>query len=168
MSILIPLLMYFDYSIKNFYEKFQFNKLVPIFISTTIIISAIYISYDINSDTIHESQYNLKKHQYILEKIHRFYSLRNELVIIPKFENNIGEIYPYTREAPDEDIRDYINDYNKRIYKYNKTPEYIFEDKNKALKKFYEKGGTFSNEELKNLNYSRLFDAKFVLNEIEY
>lgn len=43
--------------------------------------------------------------------------------------------------------------------------KYRFDDDEKAMKKFYDKGGTFTVEELEQLNFSKLLDKDFVLNK---
>lgn len=43
--------------------------------------------------------------------------------------------------------------------------EYGFDDDDKALRKFSDKGGTFTVEELEQLNFSKLLDRDFVLNK---
>ncbi len=43
--------------------------------------------------------------------------------------------------------------------------DYCYYITNDAIDRFYNKGGTFSKEELNNINFSKLFNENFVLNK---
>lgn len=110
--------------------------------------------------------YYKKSNNYIREKITRFYFIKNEPSIIPPelldgWDNQLSDdncIY-------EENIS--INNNYKRIYKeFPNISPYICISEN-AINQFYERGGYITKEELKTLDFNRLFDETYILNKKE-
>ena len=114
--------------------------------------------------------YAYKKSMYISEKMLRFYCLKDEIAILPKklFMSLRYEVWTFeaTQKENDYYINSVITDsYYKRIY-HDTTHKYIgFVLRDDAVEQFYKNGGSFSKEELENVQFSRLFDENFVLNK---
>ena len=111
----------------------------------------------------------LRKITYQMEKILRFYYLKDMIPYLPTYVRSIpnqGYAFSYFNV---HDKPNCFNDqttisYYPRIYKSFKSAQlgYCFCDN--AMEKFYELGGTFTDEELNNIQFKRLLDEDFVLN----
>lgn len=167
---LIPSLILLGYVFYNINRNIR-NKIIIIF--STIIFIYSFISF--NSIPKEEIDFfqevrmkEMKKIQYITEKIARFYHLNKEIPYIPK---------EYTKHFPfwfnlDENIEcmyDFtiFTTYFMKIYKEDFLINFGYCRSDDALERFYEKGGTFTEEELKELKFERLKNRDFVLNKKE-
>ena len=117
-----------------------------------------------------------KRIYYISEKIFRFYILKDEIPVLPDFRDELN-LYPYwlgITVSGEHIFNSHVITYYPRIYKDIRNDKtklhkykiirsgyYCRED---ALEKFYEKGGTFTEKELRELKFSHLLDKNFVLN----
>ena len=88
---------------------------------------------------------------YVLEKMMRFYFLKDETPILP-INNNHFCRYGW----------DY---YLYQTYKYDLDKFKNFEMKENAMDLFYQKGGRFYKYELENIKFQRLKNNDFVLNK---
>lgn len=177
MLFLIPIFIFTGYvfkniayyikqlKIKNFIKKTLIN--LPVFILIICLIHAysFHIQYYINSEN---QLLNInRKVYYIAEKILRFNYLQNK---VPEIPTEVCKIHPYFIDY-DFDNTDVLTEnklsyvYYARLYKYEKAKEIGYKYSDDALKKFYDAGGAFSKEELKNIKFSRLSDEDFVLNK---
>ena len=174
MLLLYPLLMYTGYFLRNLSR--QFNKKVILTILIIINITGIfnYIKENIKHITL-EYKYkrdmviNIKKETYKMEKILRFYYLKDMIPYIPTYMRSIpnqGYAFSYVN------IHDNPNCYNDqttisyfpRIYKDTKSKQLGYCYCDNAIEKFYDAGGVFTEEELNNIEFQRLLDKDFVLN----
>ena len=95
------------------------------------------------------------------EKLLRFYYLKNELPIVHM------EIEDWFYQD-DENL--YMNKtpttmYYSKVYKDERVNEIGYKREPNAFEKFYNAGGFFTEEELYNLDFARLYDEEFVLRE---
>ena len=176
MLLITPLLFYFGYTTRNLSKKFN-NKTSSLITSIILILGIIYFGY-LN---IHKYNYDyqakqnmmieLRKTTYKMEKILRFYYLQNLTPYIPSYLRNIpNQSFAFANvKLNDENPECYrdilVISYYPRIYNDYSTSRqkgYCFCDD--AMKKYYDLGGTFTEEELNNIQFKRLFDEKFVLN----
>lgn len=158
--LIIPLIIMFSYVIKGI-KKVKRNVLVCIFLLTTIV-SSVYLHFQYkekyNNDEFLKSR---KRELYIAEKLLRFYYLRKELPILHMeiedwFYQEDGRIY--NNQSP-------TTIYYARVYKDDSVNDIGYKREPDAFEKFYNAGGFFTEEELYNLNFTRLYDEKFVLKE---
>jgi len=99
----------------------------------------------------------VRRVNYIYDKLYQFYYLKNSTPIVPEDRNNT--YYGWTDYH--KTTAEYLNAvYNQKLDtdKFN-----VIIDKN-ALEHFKEAGGVLTEEELKNPEFSKLWDEKFVLN----
>ena len=182
MICIIPLFIYLDYIFKNL-RKRTTSKLFKTMIFTIIFISGIFfinIILTINSYV----DFSDKQRNYIADKMLRFYYLKNETPILYRYNNGgtgcHSNLYNMTDpdiagnevdyvEYPDKTICTHKHAYipNYYIAVYGQIPEELIESgiyySYDAFEKFYENGGSFTQEELKKLPFSRLRDDNFVL-----
>ena len=142
MLILYPIIILFDFVIKNIYETIRYKKEFLWAVCLVILISVICININfINKIKIHS-------------KI--FYDFRKEMPKIPQ---------SFIFDLPlDSEIHSnlYKNSLSK-IYKDNDYMKINFIIVPNGLKVFSEDGGKFSEEELRELKFSKLYDDDFVL-----
>ena len=187
--IIYGLYMYIGYVIKNIRhniptikDKKRFINGICIFISAIIITSVSIFSKEIINSIKNYvvDSYNLtviRTRLYEAEKMLRFYYLRGETPYIPSEFNVMNEsddvpsAYVWKNEF--EDYKKYpckikatfSELYYARVYRDYESPKKGFCFTNDAMDRFTQAGGTFSEKELKELKFSRLFDDNFVLNK---
>ncbi len=173
MIFLFPSLILFSYVFKKIYkaikQKFIRKMIIWSFSFLIIFVTFMKIIPKINYDCDIEQ----KKLFYISEKMLRFYYLNNMLPIIPyefgSRNNPDGLLNAFELDEDKESPKIYKNNnltlYYSRVYKYNEAEEIGFQLSSKALEKFTLTGGKFSDEELKNIKFSRLYDENFILNK---
>ncbi len=165
MIMLIPLFMYYSLFISYIGENQQkkIKKIVSgilIILSIFSVLSAIKM-YDGYIGNKYLAQ--LKKENYILEKIFRYRILTNQDFINMPLSINAGTFRP----------SHWFYDYNGFVFYYKTiyNPQielpsrYEVNDSGKNY--FYKTGGIITEEEIKNIKFSRLFDENFVLNMSE-
>lgn len=110
--------------------------------------------------------YSIKKEQYVIEKIMRFYYLNNETPIIePKeFLAIIKQCMEIWEEYPSSNK---LLSHMDLIYKNNDATRLGVIIGTDSIEKYYKKGGVFTEEELKELKFENLKDNNFVLNKKE-
>ena len=113
---------------------------------------------------------------YCIEKMYRFYSLRNKTALLP--DDSLLKIFKISiflddkNIDTDEDINNktfiknstFTDSYYKIFYKNPNIVAYKFINPKLALKIFFEEGGMIDAEEIKHINFQKLYDDKFVLN----
>ena len=158
MLILYPIIILFDFVIKNIYETIRYKKEFLWAVCLVILISVICININfINKIKIHSKIfYDFRKETYLCQKIVRYYYLKKEMPKIPQ---------SFIFDLPlDSEIHSnlYKNSLSK-IYKDNDYMKINFIIVPNGLKVFSEDGGKFSEEELRELKFSKLYDDDFVL-----
>ena len=163
--ILYPLLLGIGYIINNCNIKKKI--IVPCIIMISILFS-IQQTYFIYKNNIEKKYINydvmeVKKKYYIAHKLVRFYTLKNKNPFYPTNMTFYMELSP-----EDKMISENIEILSYSMY-------LIYQDENilklklkitdDTLEKFYNDGGSLTEEELKNIKFSRLFEDKFVLNK---
>lgn len=91
-----------------------------------------------------------------------------DILEIPNFEDR--ELYAKSEETAKSTVFKntwFRTVYTRKIYNILKENSvyYMFADDDVALKKFYQNGGTFTVEELQKLDFTKLMDKNFVLNQ---
>ena len=165
--ILFPFL----YLISYLYKNIGNNKRTNIILTTILIIFFLIFTFGNNIknssdirffDYLHYNKLTEnKKCAYIYQKIIRFYTLKKQVPKIPK--EIIEYSFPELNEGIEQKEKEIYSDY--LIYKDENILKYGYEITDGTLDDFYNDGGSFSDEELKDLKFSRLFDKEFVLNE---
>lgn len=170
MLILYPMLICMSYIIKN--TRKYFKKFIP------IIIFIIFISYGTFSwikypqfkektKTYYKEFFEIRKNMYISEKMLRFYTLQNQTAILDEeIINNYCHTWIIFGEENNYIESKIVSSYYPQIYGKN-IKNLGFKLEKNALEKFYEKGGTFTEQELNELNFEHLKDVDFVLNKKE-
>ena len=178
MLILYPLLMLLSYLIKSLILKccnsLDKKKIIN---HITLIIMVLSVSFaGLLIETINGNEYrnfykkieNFKIFHYKLEKVFRFYYLKKEVPYLPGYIN-YRDIYRFKKPTGEfcfiDRYNNFLQAYYANIYKDDNVYNLLYCVSDKAFEKFYENGGTFTKEELKNIKFSRLFDEKFVLNK---
>ncbi len=157
MLILIPLYIYFDYVVSNLNVK---KPLLITIIVLLIIGSCIYgIDCTNNSNEFINRLSEQKKQQYMYEKIMRYYNLKGEKAKIP--QEFLKEFDELNRSQAHKSTQ--INSMNL-IYQDSLASRYGYEIVPDGIELFYKDGGAFSDEELKDIKFSRLKYNNFVLN----
>lgn len=114
--------------------------------------------------------YGYKRKAYMVEKILRFYYIKNKRPILPQKAILSHDCDPW-RFLGEGNYNNYFignimtSSYYPRIYKDKKSIDMGYELSDDAVKIFYKLGGTFSKEELENIKFSRLLNDDFVLNK---
>lgn len=168
MLILYPVLIYISYLIKN--TRKHFKKLTPIimvivFISYGTFSCVKYHQLKEKTKSYYKEFSEIRKNMYISEKMLRFYVLQNQTAILDeKIINDCCNTWIIFDEEKNYANNRIISSYYPQIYRQN-IKNLGFKLEKNALEKFYEKGGTFTQEELKNLNFEHLKDNDFVLNK---
>lgn len=160
--MLFSLVIYTTYTIRYFILEKKYNSKI-VLISFAILLTLIStekIKLLSNFDTIKNAEFTSytpeemhihKKTTYMLEKMLRFYYLKNETPILPINDNFL--------------CRNGWNNYLYAIYKYDPSRFRDFETKENAMDLFYEKGGSFTKYELEHIRFQRLKNNDFVLNQ---
>ena len=178
MLILYPLLMLLSYFIKSFILKccnsLDKKKIIN---HITLIIMVLSVSFaGLLIETINGNEYrnfykkieNFKVFHYKLEKVFRFYYLKKEVPYLPGYIN-YRDIYRFKKPTGEfcfiDRYNNFLQAYYANIYKDDNVYNLLYCVSDKAIEKFYENGGTFTEEELKSIKFSRLFDENFVLNK---
>ncbi len=117
---------------------------------------------------------SVKKNNYIAEKMLRFYYLKDEVPVLPiqlihdETEENSSYLPFFMFGGYSENCSNssfMANIYYPLIYKDNKSIKQGYCFSRNAYEKFYAKGGIITDEELENINFSRLLNNNFVLNK---
>lgn len=116
-----------------------------------------------------------KQKCYKIEKILRLASIKDEIALFSIYDVPIpGYLWPFfDKSGPKEkneihEQSSYINFINQFSEKENKiTSKFMFVDEEEEKNAFEENGGIFTEEELLNLNFDKLFDKNFILNNKE-
>ena len=178
MLILYPLLMLLSYFIKSFILKccnsLDKKKIIN---HITLIIMVLSVSFaGLLIETINGNEYrnfykkieNFKVFHYKLEKVFRFYYLKKEVPYLPGYIN-YRDIYRFKKPTGEfcfiDRYNNFLQAYYANIYKDDNVYNLLYCVSDKAFEKFYENGGAFTEEELKSIKFSRLFDENFVLNK---
>lgn len=158
--LIIPFIIMFSYVVKGI-KKAGRNVLVGICLFSTIVL-AIYLGFQYKEKYNNEEFLKSRKREvYMAEKLLRFYYLRKELPVVHM------EIEDWFYQ---EDERIYNNHtpttvYYSKVYKDETVNEIGYKREPDAFEKFYNAGGFFTEEELYNLDFARLYDEEFVLRE---
>ena len=156
MLILVPLYIYFDYVINNIKTR------KTLLIVTVLLIagSCIYgTDCRNNSQEFINRLSEMKKDQYMYQKIMRYYNIQKQKAKIPQmFLRSFNELnQSFLHISTEVQSMDSINKDNlARRYGYEIVPD--------GIELFYKDGGAFSDEELKDIKFSRLKYNNFVLN----
>lgn len=178
MCCYLSLLMLFNY----LYKHIRNHKIIKIyFLSVVLIASSGFLIY--KTSGVDKSSAYIKSINYVADKMLRFYYLKNETPILYQYEpahkssdcciynyeyirRNIDKIESFkkgnmicTKDNP------YVLDYFTKTYKEDreKVKELGICFSPDAFERFYEKGGTFSEEEFKNITFTKLKNDSFVL-----
>lgn len=157
MLLLFPIFLLTDYSLNIRNTKQTKILTAAIF----IILGFIYTIYSLQlSDFYVNLLKEAKKQQYMYEKIIRYYHLQNKTAKVPDFfvqqyiELNMEKFHkPILIHSMDLTYKDKI----ASQLGYRIIPD--------GLEVYYKDGGTFSDEELNKIKFSRLLDNDFVLNK---
>ena len=168
MLLSFPLLYFLNYLYKNFKElKFLKRLKTEIFIFPLIITVLLTIMFKMQMHNAQITQdITLKRNAYMMEKILRFYYLQNRQPVLPR-DNLSKSDYDCWKDGNDNTNytdNKIVLSYYPRIYKDNISAKLGYRLEDNALEKFYKAGGTFSREELENIQFSRLFSEDFILN----
>lgn len=115
--------------------------------------------------------YFRKQHNFIRDKIIRFYYLNNKTVILPP--EYIGEDTHYADDDVFDKTTNCVYEKNhftylyKRLYKTIPDVSPYLCVKDNAIDEFYANGGYITKEEVKKLDFNRLFDENYVLKKKE-
>ena len=151
--ILYPLLIYCDYV----YKRLKCKKIFIFILFIINIFICTEVKNIINNIDLNENKNN-QIIQYKYQKIMRYYNLQNREAEIPiEFLNNFFELEDENVHKPIE-----LNSQDL-IYGDNKASKYGYRLTKDALDNFYKNGGTFSNDELNNPNFSNLLLNNFIL-----
>lgn len=159
MLILFPLFIYISYLYKNIQTNIKLKYLLLSIIFITTLIKGIQ-AYNFKYYITNNYQFEVYKEcAYILHKISRFYYLQNKTAELPS-----SIINKYYGTYINENYHNYIIS-NSMALTY-KNPDilklrYIITDD--AIEKYYENGGKFTKYELENINFSRLYDDNYIL-----
>ncbi len=168
MLILYPILIYFSYVLKNIRKYIK--KVFPILILITLIYYGIFTyvkfpSFKQKSIAYYKEFNELRRNFYISEKMLRFYALKNETAILDKdIITNYCHTWILCGEENNYKDTKIISSYYPRIYRQD-IKELGFKLEENAVEKFKKNGGSITEDELNNLNFSRLFDENYVLNK---
>lgn len=162
--LLYPLFIYAGYYIKlKSYKPILIYSAVFIFI-----LSGLYFMPKIfdgkNAYLSDDFMLQRRKEAYMTDKIMRFYFLKGSVPEIPE-EIAVNNMSLINYDLNNNDIiydNKYLTYYEK-IYKDKSVKEKGYRYSKNGMQKFYENGGFFDSDELENINFSKLFDEKFVL-----
>lgn len=173
--ILYSTLIYFSFFAKFIKLKDNLSILMLMVFALTTLNFAHYIeilkekSYWYNDSGILA---RTKKTNYVIDKIYRFYQIKEEKIQLPielaQYQEPFIEFFLWSRDCKDIH-NNYCNrgilnsEYYPKIYKDNSINKYYFSKS--AINDFYKKGGSFTKEELENIKFQNLLDKKFVLKE---
>ena len=173
--ILYSTLIYFSFFAKFIKLKDNLSILMLMVFALTTLNFAHYIerlkekSYWYNNSGILA---RTKKTNYVIDKIYRFYQIKEEKIQLPielaQYQEPFIEFFLWSRDCKDIH-NNYCNrgilnsEYYPKIYKDNSINKYYFSKS--AINDFYKKGGSFTKEELENIKFQNLLDKKFVLKE---
>ena len=178
MLIMYPMLMFLSYFLKSLVlkccnsldKKKIINHITLIIMVFSLILTGLLIE-TINGDVyrnFYKKIENFKVFQYKLEKVFRFYYLKQEVPYLPGYIN-YRDIYRFKKPTGEfcfiDNYNNFLQAYYANIYKDANVYSMFYCVSDKAMEKFYENGGTFTEEELKSIKFSRLFDENFVLNK---
>lgn len=169
MIILYPLLFYISYFIKSVnIKKKEILCAAGIFIFSSVwgyskIPEAYMYLYNVN-----QGESNAKTIMYIYEKMLRFYYLKQKTPYIYDLNRKDKALPFWYTDDFDENgcaLGAYSQVYFAYIYKdeFARNTKYCVSKD--AIERYYQDGGSFSAEELKNVKFQRLFDKDFVLNK---
>ena len=180
---LIMLISYIGYIIKSgilyiFYYKITkiCITLITIFLLFLFIynVQYLYMHYSdiINKIPIISWYKEIKRDNYIAEKIMRFYYLKNETPILPEKlvsdDATISSIlfrYNFKGEKVNCSTTYFMSKrYYPVIYKDNSSLEKGYCFSQNAFEKFYRSGGIITEDELQDIKFSKLLNDDFVLN----
>ena len=172
MLILYPAIIYASYILKNI--QIQIDKiekfLIPIFLIILISLCISKYSFFVKMYDEYIDRYlKIKQSAYICEKMLRFYAIQGKTAIVDKKMLEayfINWYFPNTQEINYTDSP-IINTYYPRIYRDETIKTTGFQIEENAIETFKQNGGSISDKELKDLNFSHLYDEKFVLNKEE-
>ena len=178
MLIMYPMLMFLSYFVKSLILKYnnsiEKKKIINNIAMITFISSIVFLCLLLKVINGNEFKYfhiktkNLKIFNYKIEKIFRFYYLKNEVPYLPGYITD-RDIYRFKKPKGEfcfiDEYNNFLEAYYTNIYKDTNVYNMLYCVSDKAIEKFYENGGTFTEEELKNIKFSRLFDENFVLNK---
>ncbi|MCR5262074.1 MAG: hypothetical protein K6C94_09605 [Candidatus Gastranaerophilales bacterium] len=113
---------------------------------------------------------------YCIEKMYRFYSLRNKTALLP--DDSLLKIFKIRNFVDDKNVdidemitnrtffkhTTFTEEYYKTFYKNPNIVAYKFIDSKTALKIFFEEGGMIDAKELGHINFQNLYNDEFVLN----
>ena len=179
MVSLIPIFIYLDYIFKNLknYKRIFIKSIYWMII--LLIVFMLIFNINIWNKRIHSTEKsNLRKINYIAEKMLRFYYLKNETPYLYKYKfgDDFG-LHNFYRTK----FNNNIDNMNKDITCNNGNKHIIYyfvkiynepEDKLKklgvcysddAIDKFYANGGSFTKKELDNIYFERLKNDDFIL-----
>lgn len=167
MLVVVPFLMNLSYLIKNTNIKKQIKFVIPIL---CLIYLAMIVKINNSQEIIKYNQHIkfLKEHCYKIEKIFRFYHLQGKIPYLPGYIVT-RDIYKF--ELPREEVckmdkyNNFLRSYYPNIYNDSSTYYMLYCVSDKAYERFYSLGGTFTQDELSDIKFSRLFDENFVLNK---
>lgn len=155
MSI-IPLLLTAGYAAR--YSRFFMRAFVLLF----VFLSGYFYAHINDNNLIEQTQTKeVRRMNYIYDKLYQFYYLKNQTPIVPEDRNDM--YYGWTDYH--ETTAVYLNRvYNQKIDTNNFN---VIIDKT-ALERFKEAGGIMTEEELENPKFSKLWEEDFILHGIRH
>lgn len=166
LMFLCPLFMLLSFVLKNMNENK--SKIVAYSMTVILLIISVIEGFNIRENHFFSSLQKLNKEaNYISEKIMRFYALHGEIPVLPDLYIFEQTAY-YEKNYPESN---YITDclisiaYYPQIYNDDRFIKEGYYTSEKALDKFYQKGGAFYENELRNPIFQNLKNDNFVLNK---
>ncbi len=172
--ILYPLFLYISYilyAVKTQFKNKEYIRLLVYGVSCFLILLSLDYIFLVSISQKSIYKYinltkNMKLQRYMDEKIIRFYLLKGET---PKLKSNLTPTFITTTDIiiNENGKKEYIQGrkdsaYFQKIYKTDKFKRYKIYDN--AIQDYQNKGGTFSEKEIKDMNFQKLLDDNFILN----
>ncbi len=173
--LLIPLFIAFSYAIRTILPKMKSHNKRKTFVKSVIILSIFLCIlplagiFKMKNDIIEENNKALmfKQILYKTEKMYRFFRLKNEIPYLPNNlrQRNIFDMYENQDYCIYEKNKFFLG-YYPLIYNDKNIEEFqMYCVKSGSSEIYNTMGGTFNEEEMKHIKFSRLYDENFVLNK---
>ena len=161
-----------SYILQHFKYKKILIYIIAIGLSVSTCIVSIYIYNHFDKYYERANLYYIeKKKNYVHEKMYRYFNLKNEMPYVDNtYLNATDENFVLWKRASENtgnictESSDSFGLNHYYFYVYNEQPNENPCFSNDAIDKFYQNGGYFTSEELHNLNFTKLFDNNFVIN----
>lgn len=167
MTMFYTILYLLSYSLKNLMHTkiLRKRKAVVLVILGIFLVGTYYKQMPIIIDrmsSLNNYVFRCKQRHYVFEKILHFYYSQNKRPILPKETSKQGDYFSFVFESEQPYYKDnsIATSYYPRTYKNLVSKELGFTFEDNSIKKFYENGGCFTADEIKNVKFGRLFDEK--------